>query len=357
MTRSHPIPMQDEFALGILGRFARMNAIPSLDLAVRSIRHQTNERDSQLLWLLAEVCGKSKCEFSSKHSVLPVLSPISKFTGNSVESWGDLPLKKNRVMNCLQGHIRWCQECHQNDIDKHHFSYWRRSHQIVGIDWCSHHLTPLIKINQKFAINNPGHPATINTALTTLTTTKQEIENATLMRMQEIMFGWLQRSYPIGLQAWANVTRVKCRVAGLRIGEIGKRPVVSDLIREHFPSSWLSRHMPEVASKSPNAFVRKIDGACIDKHVAYPALAYASILSVLFDSSEQALYALDTENLKPVTQPSSKQVNEALSAFLQGAALHEACKKSGVNVTSVENAIRSYFQQFSIKPEIRSKFE
>ncbi|MFZ6876094.1 hypothetical protein ACO0LF_28870 [Undibacterium sp. Di27W] len=110
-----------------------------------------------------------------------------------------------------------------------------------------------------------------------------------LIRLQEIMFGWLQRSYPIGLQAWANVIRVKCRVAGLRIGEIGKRPVVSDLIRERFPSSWLSRHMPEVANKSPNTFVRKIDGACIDKHVAYPALAYASILSVLFDSSEQAL--------------------------------------------------------------------
>ncbi|WP_162057218.1 TniQ family protein [Undibacterium sp. KW1] len=350
MTRSHPIPMQDEFALGILGRFARMNAIPSLDLAAKTIKRQTNERDSQLLWLIAELCGKSKCDFSSKHSVLPVLNPISKSTGNSLESWSDLFLKKNRAMNCLQGHIRWCQECCENDINKHHFSYWRRSHQIVGIDWCPHHRTPLAKTNQKFAINNPGHPSTIDTVPTRLATIKQEIENATLMRLQEIMFGWLQRSYPIGLQAWANVIRVKCSAAGLRIGEIGKRPVVSDLIREHFPSSWLSRHMPEVANKSPNTFVRKIDGACIDKHVAYPALAYASILSVLFDSSEQALHALDAANLQLDIQPSNENVNEALSAFLEGASLHDACRKSGVNVSSVENAVRHHLQQFLVRP-------
>ncbi len=298
VSRPHPIPMQDELAIGILGRFARMNAIPSLDLAARTINSQTNARNPNLLWLLAEVCGKSAREFSLKHSLLPVLCPILKGAENPSFNGGDLFSESNRAMNCLLGHIRWCQECCQNDIDNHHFSYWRRLHQIVGLERCPHHLTPLVQTSQKFAINNPGHPATIATVSKPLTATKPEMENSVFMRMQEIIIGLLQRSCPIAVKAWLNVVRVRCDVAGLRIPETGNFPVVSNLIRESFPSNWLTRYIPLVARKSPNTFIREIDGACISKRLQYPTLVYASILSVLFDSSEQALHALDAANLQ-----------------------------------------------------------
>lgn len=177
---------------------------------------------------------------------------------------------------------------------------------------------------------------------------KMEMGDPALLRLQHIMMGWLRQPAPISLAAWTQVVGNQCREAGLRIGEIGKRPVVSDLIRQAFPYRWLVRHMPAIAAKAPTAFVRKVDGACIDKHVAYPALACAAILTVLFETAEAALAALAAADLQIATSnPIGNPIDDVLTAFLAGHSLQGACKKFGVNVTGAENALRQSLQRMA----------
>lgn len=342
-----PTPLQDELALGLLGRFARLNGLSSIAQVTKSLKAcQPKGESIPLLWLVADVCGRDRHVFSAKHSMLPAMSPISKYADSKQDADRSNHRIHQRGMRLPTVQLRWCQTCSRMDVEERGFSHWRRQHQIQGVDWCVEHHLPLISTATEFAIHPPGHPATHGSLCTTQASTEEESLHPLLQRMQQIMFKWLHRPTPIRLAAWAEVVSEQCRNAGLRIGEIGKRPVASDLIQETFPESWLARHIPEIASKTPRSFIRKVDGAYIDKHVAYPALACAAILAVLFDTAEHAFDALETADNRLATPSTTGNASgEALTAFLAGLGLHEACEKFGARLESVEAALRQNLQR------------
>lgn len=337
-----PIPLQDELALGLLGRFTRLNGLSSTGWAASNLRAlQPKRSNTPLLWLIAAACGQEPSKFSATHSMLPVAYPISPYVGGSREASSKHSLTRVYGMSTPTEHLRWCPECNRVDVEERGFGHWRRQHQIFGVDWCIDHRVPLRCAPLEMAIYAPGHPATISNLCTTPADIRQESNHPALIRLQEIMVGWLQRPNPVRLSAWTQVIGEKCRETGFRMGEIGKRPVVSDRIQEVFPTSWLARHMPEIADKKPRTFVRKIDGAYIDKHVAYPARACATILAVLFESSKQALDALDaTDRELSVRRLTCNSSGAALAAFFAGLSLHEACTKFGADIATVEAALR-----------------
>lgn len=347
MNHCIPTPLQDELALGLLGRFTRLNGLSSIAQAIKSLRaFQPDGENAPILWLIAAACEQDPSVFSVRHSMLHVILPISKNVDSSQDAGSSLYRISLKGMRPPAGLLRWCPECSRLDMEERGFSYWRRKHQVMGVDWCAEHHRPLVSTAIEFAILSPGHPATHGSLCTTQTNIEEEIRCPAVQRMQQIMFSWLQRPKPIRLKAWTEVVSGQCLNKGLRIGEIGKRPVVSDLIQKAFPTSWLARHLPEIASKKPRSFVRKVDGACIDKHVAYPALACVTILAALFDTVEHALDALEAvDNRLATTQSNGNPSYEALTAFLAGLGLHEACDKFGASVESVEAALRQSLLQ------------
>lgn len=352
MTHSVPIPLPEELALGLLGRFARLNGISSIVHSSRSLRVvQSNGNDKPILWLLAAACDQSEAVFSSRHSMLPVIYPISKYSDGTRDRDVALWHAVKSGLSIPAAQLRWCPECHRGDVEERGYSHWRRHHQLAGVDWCADHQFSLNCAPLEAVIHAPGHPATCGHNSVPPAIFEQEFQHSALAKLQQVMVGWLQRPKPVRLAAWTEVVGTRCREAGLRMGEVGKRPVVSDLICKMFPASWLARHIPEVATKEPRTFVRKIDGACIDKHVAYPALACAAILTALFESAQQALEELDKADRLIAAQASrNNSSGEALTAFIAGLSLRDACKKSGVSLASVEAALRQGLQH-----QLRSK--
>ncbi len=74
MIQNLPIPLDDELAIGVLGRFARLNAIPSITWATQSIKTAFPSDDNiPGLWLVAQACGARIADFTAKHSMIPVL--------------------------------------------------------------------------------------------------------------------------------------------------------------------------------------------------------------------------------------------------------------------------------------------
>lgn len=341
-----PIPLEDEVALGILGRFARLNGMPSLKWVIKSLKVATStEKREPTLWLLAKACGLSQLEFAEAHSMLPVLYPVSRYVGSQRELSSTRNLAYLSGLSAPLGGLRWCPQCFAQDMKERGLSYWRRRHQINGIDWCVDHHVPLLNSTAKSVVGPMAHES-IQSQLVTPAVMKLERHNTALLRLQQIFLVWFQRRQPISLQVWTSVVGKRCRQLGLRVGEVGKRPVASDCIREQFPHSWLVRHMPEVADKVPGTYVRKVDGACVDKHVAYPALACAVLLTALFESTDDAMSELISAEeqfaIKPVPR---KAIADAVVAFLAGTGLHEACDKFGANLLSVEDELRRGYSE------------
>lgn len=170
---------------------------------------------------------------------------------------------------------------------------------------------------------------------------EEEINNSAVLRLERILLDWLQRDRPLHLQTWSQVVGERCRILGLRVGEIGKRDVASDWIAEQFPDGWLSKYFPEILTKSPQGYIRKIDGACVDKHVSYPGLACAAILAVLYPSSNDALEVLNEVD-KRVRKESLVMFprDMAIQAFMSGESLQAACNNVGAQLSEVESHLR-----------------
>lgn len=353
MIQNLPIPLDDELAIGVLGRFARLNAIPSITWATQSIKSAFPSDDNvPALWLVAQACGAHTADFTAKHSMIPVLYPVSPHAGSEREANHRRHLAYIYGLGASAGGRRWCPRCAQIDHGDHGFAYWRRRHQINGIDWCPTHHIPLSILAEESVISEPKRQPALSQLTVSEIDLQNELASSAIHRLQGILLGWLHRPEPVHVRAWSDVVRERCHALDLRIGEVGKRPVTSDLILEHFPQSWLKRHMPEVASKQALTCIRKIDGACIDRHVAYPALACAAILAVLFDSAEEALTTLDLANRRIAAHGNAVDAaTQALGAFLAGAGLQQACRTFGAGMEDVESLLRN---RCSAAHELRS---
>lgn len=336
-----PIPLKDELAAGILERFAQINGIASGKQAIKLLRKRTSGKGYRPdIWLLADACGIGENLFTSRHSMLPVMYPISAYHGGPHETRQKHTMARRGFGTALS-EFRCCPDCERLDLETQGFSHLRRRHQIEGVHWCIEHRIPLLQAVEKaspaggiISIRQDGIASN----------DEEEFNNPALLRLERILTDWLQKGRPLPLQAWSQVISERCRALGLRVGEIGKRDVASDWIGEQFPDSWLSRYFPEILGKSPQSYVRKIDGACVDKHVSYPGLACAAILAALYPSSNDALAALD-EVGRRVHDESMLQLprDRALTAFMGGVSLQVACDSVGAKLSDVETHLREIF--------------
>lgn len=334
-----PVPLDDELAAGFLGRFAQLNAV-SRKQALEMLKAGASVKERYPpIWMLAAACGIDHDTFTSRYSMLPVMYPISGYFGGSRELKQKLSISYRGFSTATA--LRWCAKCAREDFGRLGFGYWRRRHQILGIDWCVEHRVGLFQKDDDTINDEVNVPISLQDAVTQIC---QESHHPVLRRFEEILLAWLHRQRPFRLRAWTNTIGNRCRELGLRVGEVGGRQVASDLIREQFPSSWLARHLPEISTKEPRTYIRKVDGACVDKHVAYPALACAAILAALFSTATEAIAALDEADgrieAEQLAQPCSQI---ALQSFLAGKRLQKACDDAGVELIEVERLLRGMY--------------
>jgi hypothetical protein len=217
---------------------------------------------------LANACGIEENIFTSRHSMLPVMYPLSAYYGGPHEARQKQTIAL-RGFGTASTKYRWCLECSRLDLDFHGFSHLRQLHQIDGVHWCIEHRIPLSQ-----SAKTTLHPTNFTSMRSRSIALKDEAEvnSPALLRLERILSDWLQRDHPLLLRTWSQVIGERCRALGLRVGEIGKRDVASDWIAEQFPDCWLNKYFPEILTKSPQEYVRKIDGACVDKTGLLPWL-------------------------------------------------------------------------------------
>lgn len=340
-----PTPMPDEFAAGLAGRLARLNGISSTKQLISLLRQEhSNNKQTPATWILASALSMEVHAFAAAHTLLPVRYPISGYVG--LPSEANALKHRAKLMGMTTGHpnIFFCIECAKEHILLSGFSYWKRQHQLEGLEWCLVHRLPLIKRLSSDAYVQPHTTTGVNTDNLI---SQVELESEVLNQLFKIQLEWLSSSEPIALEAWGEVISKRCESLGLRRGEVGRRTTASDVIRDRLPMSWLQRYMPEIVNKAPGQFLRKIDGACIDKHVTYPSLACAALLAALFDSAEQALKQLreahqnflsDRNNSSAVVASDERL---AFQYFLEGNGLVEACEMHCDRVHFIETYLRT----------------
>lgn len=142
-----PELLPEEMLAGYVGRVSRMNGISQQRLWRHLHEHETlTSKPGHLrTWVhaLATAYPLDADTLASSHTLIPLLM-VLRPTGSSINIAN--PKALHHCETALpDGGPRLCPACVEEDLGFWGLSYWRRNHQIRGIDCCPKHDVPLLR--------------------------------------------------------------------------------------------------------------------------------------------------------------------------------------------------------------------
>ena len=128
-------PMKGEIIWSHIARILLINGISSR----KTFRVLTKRISSRMMLLhLSSAAGLQLHEYVERHSILGPCPP-----GLEESAWGSPSIATVEIGLNVKGFsrscVRRCHECAATDVNEFGFTWFRRSHQIAGLDWCPVH--------------------------------------------------------------------------------------------------------------------------------------------------------------------------------------------------------------------------
>ena len=266
------------------------------------------EKSAALLRRLGMTSAQLVCE----HSLVPVTKCVATFDLSSPTrpDFGDGWYLGFALWST--GHARLCRDCVSEDLTYLGISYWRRSHQLLGITWCTKHQRPLSELRRHNAFSRSPRLALGEVvdlpARDVEVATKSEVVN----RYAGILEGLLDSATsPVHSACAAHVIRRQASLEGLRVMPRGEARYLSDAVRQQVPQRWLEVHFPASQSKRPREFAAWIDQAGHARTKPVGATTFALALAVLWPNPDDALSAFlrANDNSQDSVRPRRKRVD------------------------------------------------
>jgi hypothetical protein len=290
-------PLQpDEFANGYFGRLATLNGFDSCKrLFARATRMREQFEPATKIAFLSAASGLPEESVVNQH----MLTPFTKVFGPNISApcvEDDVSIKHSIPKHlALPSHSKLCTSCVYEDHKFWGFSYWRRSHQLPGIEWCDKHqenllfyppeafeLAPSVALEQLRPIKFPpveyGSP---------VVATYGEIATTLLNRPTQ----WEPRK----LQHLLNTRIHQNRLSQDHVEEQPK--LLSDIAWEKCPQDWLIRLMPAFKSKKDQMYFLAVDSL---SRMSCPGLPVPRVLglALMFSSADDAVNSMESVELR-----------------------------------------------------------
>lgn len=280
-----PAPLPDEVAQGHVGRIALLNpAIPAL-VFDRVIRQAATEIRPDLgavsqLEVVATLLDMSVESYARHHTLLPFTWCFQPTNQSPLASTLKIPLMIGARASSKIGRRSFlCQQCAQEDLAFWGFSYWRRTHQLPGVDRCIKHGSHLS------TVSSIRHGAELPHELVEEARVVEEIPHShqrrAVDRYSELVVTMLEGwgAYPID-HAIARLRK--------RRDAVGERSL-EWLAGQQFPRDWLAANVPVLSRYAFSLALQYGGSAAI---AVAMVLLYktndAALRDLSFDASEQA---------------------------------------------------------------------
>lgn len=283
--------LKDEFVLGYEGRLTalvnRENRTEllkwlRLSLEERGIPHK-GQAASKLLSFAAALQHE---DLIQDHSLVPYLRAVS---GTEQENWKlphGSPLYRRTFFSItrLAREGAWfCPVCADEDMASQGYSYWRRSHQLPGVDWCNkHRYTTLHQLSSATPFQHQPHSC-IKQGISmnydySLNTSQREI----IQRFIDVSHGILRVVFPMPRESARNLVATRLDTDLKDATRSTTSITLIEQAHKLFPSKWLKIHFPELFT---------VTSPC-NGEPSFPlhdTSHFALALALLFSSATEAL--------------------------------------------------------------------
>lgn len=352
----HPAPLPEEMDRGYLGRIVRINGYRTPKDTVDAMAAHFGEegrsrRDLTTHELLSRMAGMTTEHFAQRHTTLPLRRGITSYLPKLVHGCGE-----RTSLLYVSGTLRkypaafFCEECVRADIQFHGTAYWRRDLQTPGQLWCSKHSKPL-----NFVVGKDPFLASPAVYVGKSEQIPQEwvtpaVNNAHVGRFLDLASALYDRTVPFDVALIAPLLRDTGSAQGFKPNASSKQgTLISDRIKGLFPEHWLSTVFHEVVAKNSGTYLHQVDGALYLRTSASSVIAYLLVLSVLFESADQALHALvdacngqTAPSWRPrLAKPSVPGVDDLLEQYVAAKGAHSAvAQRLALPLHTIRKALR-----------------
>lgn len=156
-----PPPYPDEHAIGWRGRIRFFNHHPQVKNTIAELkllfdRHRSANAQTKTtpqLFVLAHFSQMTPRDFAHRHSFLPFIRPF----GPDIFAPANEHKRMERFLRYStqtgKTGFWFCTSCVNEDMESHRMPYWRRTHQLIGVDWCLKHRHKLTGISKNDALD------------------------------------------------------------------------------------------------------------------------------------------------------------------------------------------------------------
>jgi len=315
-----PQLMPDEFVLGYWGRVARANGYTETTGASRShllawYKQETGDLEtSAFTTQLAYATGVRGEYFAQGHTLIPFLRAV--MTSKYDHAHGDPKYNGTLVFNgtrLIREDIQFCEQCVKEDLEYRGYSYWRRSHQLIGIDWCLKHNNALFssRLHNGFS-QDPDR--LLKSQHVSINEIGREVEdNIYIQRYSDLTQIVADLPTPVPPKVISPLLAKLARKTGLRYDELGEGPTVSHITVERIPHAWLNKHFKILVDKNPNTILREFDGVCRAVGQAHKSMHYILATAVLSDSIQGARLLIEKAHQSRLRDKVQKATDPYLS--------------------------------------------
>jgi len=152
--------MADEPAIGHLRRLVYQNLLGSADDEPGLLGgddYAVTFRKAHWLEALALMTGVPVSEYIAAHAMVGLLVPVSHF---SFPGYGDKSFfyfRDKYVFALPREFACLCPDCVRKDLVSKHFTWFRRHHQMFGMEWCHLHDRELLVVEDPQPYEKPPH--------------------------------------------------------------------------------------------------------------------------------------------------------------------------------------------------------
>ena len=226
------------------------------------------------------------------HSLVPVTKCVATFdlSSSARPDFGDSWYLGFALWSGSQA--RLCRDCVSEDLSFLGISYWRRSHQLPGVTWCTKHRRPLSELRRQNAFVRSPRVALGEVVDLPARDVDTAIRSEVVNRYASILEGLLDSATaPVHSACAAHLIRSQAAVEGLKVMPWGEARYLSDAVTQQVPKRWLAAHFPASQSKRPREFAPWVDQAGHARTKPVGATTFALALAVLWSNPDEALTA------------------------------------------------------------------
>ncbi|WP_169740678.1 TniQ family protein [Nevskia soli] len=298
-------PFRDEFALGQLGRIRAANGLRTNSEAVRYLRqhlisaNKANAEDPTFV-LLAAASEMPISEYVQTHTDLPVIRGV-------VNSWArvahaDIELLRSIDWEAPRGTRKthpicvdesrgkpktaaFCKAC-LADQRASGVSFWRRSHQLIGCDWCFDHDIPLFIVRADNVFDWLPEKW-VDDAYEAKYASDADRQHPIAIRYIEVIRRFLGENTPICAQRALDAMRPADVDFNLYTACDIQIQRITDLVIASAPRTWLGRNFREFFSTAGGRFFSETYGEPKLRYTC-SAATFAVAIAAFYSSCDEA---------------------------------------------------------------------